>query len=739
MSFFKKIFPIILLAGLLLIFFWPSLTGGTFISTGMIYSDLMSFNYPIKDLYRNLLLNGRLPFWTSLIGSGYPLFAEGQLGALYPIHLVLFRFLPTLLAFNLNLYLHFLLAAVFTYLFCRISLKRSIPASILAGLAYCFSGFFMTHLHQVNIILEISYLPLLLFLVERLVSTKKYYWGLVISLVFSLQILAGYIQLFYYTGLITFVFFILLAFIFPQGDKKPNSRLFLFLIIAAILGVAITAVQVLPTWELTKLSQRQEGLNFEASTGVVWPIQALSLFINPKAYDVYLPTPDFHPLNPDSINYNVIYGYIGIIPLLLALLGILSGRKNRYVVIFAIFLFGAFIFGMGSITQLFTILWTIIPGMNYFREPVKILFLIEFSLAVLASFGLDLILNKWGRLKMLGWLVILITFLDLYINNGLAIQPIISGREWFRQPETAGFLKKELENNSFRYYSCGTGNLDYGLVKDLKIQKELQNTLLANYNLLYQIPSSQEWVGLFLGPMMDLNSRGIGIDVNNKVLRIPAGVKRSLRLQNVRYYICNLPIDDPELILRKTIPLSKTINQITFLSGPQGVQKAVLPTKETYIYEDKNSLPRAWLVIKNKTMGDRKQVLETIFSENFDPRKEVILDEISNTEPETDKNNYLVKIKKDIEEELELEVKTDQPGFLVLSDAYYPGWKATVDGQPTKIYRADYAYRAVSVNAGNHLIKFSYEPTYLKIGLIISGITTALVFIALSFSLIKKK
>ena len=637
MKFLKKLLPLLFLSVLLLVYFWPSLTGGTFISTGMIYSDLMSFNYPLKDWYHHLLISGQMPLWTNLIGSGYPVFAEGQLGVLYPVHLLLFRLLPTLLAFNLNLYLHFLLAAVATFLFCRISLKRSISASLLAGLAYSFCGFNFTHLHQVNIILVIAYLPLLLLLIERFVTTGRFYWIFILSFALALQVLAGFMQLFYYTSLVSIAFFILIAYIFPVKKdalvKQKNLKLLMAIIFAFILSVGITVIQILPTMELTKFSQRSAGINFEVSATTVWPVQALSLFINPKAYDIYLPTPDFHPLNPDSINYNVLYGYVGIIPLILAGLAIILGRKNRFVIIFTLFLIASFIFAFGSSTQLFTIIWTVIPGMSFFREPVKILFLIDFCLAILAAFGLDLLLNSLLKkpriINILSILLVLLTFLDLYFNNA-SLQPIIAGQDWFKMPETANFLQKELKNNYFRYYSCGTGNFDYLLTKDTAVQKELQNTLIADFNQLYNIPSSQEWVGLFFKPMMDLNEKGIKIDIKNQTVKVPPEVKKSLQLQDVKYYICSLPIDDKELKLVKQIPLSKSINQIFFLDNPQGVQKAVIPTKTIYIYEYHQPLPRAWLVFKSQIIKDQSKILESILNENFDPRKEVVLEKITN-------------------------------------------------------------------------------------------------------------
>src|SRR3989304_9615032 len=138
----SELIPLGFLLSLLLIFFSPILfLGQTFLGSGLIYSDLMTLNYPLKQLLAQSLKEGTLPFWTTLIGNGTPIFSESQIGALYPFHLLLFRLLPPLLAFNLNLFLHFLSAALGTYFFCRISLRLRWPAGVLGALAFSLSGF----------------------------------------------------------------------------------------------------------------------------------------------------------------------------------------------------------------------------------------------------------------------------------------------------------------------------------------------------------------------------------------------------------------------------------------------------------------------------------------------------------------------------------------------------------------------------------------------------------------------
>ena len=61
--------------------------------------------------------------------------------------------------------------------------------------------------------------------------------------------------------------------------------------------------------------------------------------------------------------------------------------------------------------------------------------------------------------------------------------------------------------------------------------------------------------------------------------------------------------------------------------------------------------------------------------------------------------------------------------MLVLTDLFYPGWQALVDGRPAQMYRADYAFRGVPVPGGTHVVEFRYRPVSFIAGAMISGLT----------------
>lgn len=720
---FKELLPIIFLVLSLLPLFWPALTGQTFIASGMHGSDLMLFNYPLKAWYHELLLAGQLPFWTNLLGNGFPIMAEGQIGIFYPFHLALFYFLPTLLAFNLNIFLHFVMAAIFTYLLARQTLKLGHLGSILASLVYTLSGFLILHIQQLNIDLVIAYLPLNFLLVEKIYQEKRWLWAFLLSLVFGLQILAGNIELFYYCLLFSGLFFLGLVFTSSERQVKRAAILFLF---AGVLSLGLTMVQILPTLEFLKHSTRKGGVSFETSASSSWPLETLAIFINPRPFNIYQPDLPLISGKPPLPNIFNVYGYVGLLPLALAFLAILTHFRQKEVFILTIITLFAFIFSLGKVTQVFALFWEVIPGMKFFRYPVKALFLIEFGLALLSGFGLEHLLSFIRRKKpqiltlsfWVGTAIILLSLADLYFNN-VSRQPTIEAKSWFETSETVSFLKEEQKKGYFRIRSFSLNDFDEKDATDYKLQKEIQNLVYVDFNLIYEVPSSQALFAAFLEPQSLLDFQSLPAMVEGK-LTLPEKMKKALLLQQVKYFLSPFPVEDQDFVLKKSVPFLRPVNHYTFFVSPDGTRRTEkIPAEAIYLYENQKTLPQFFLVPKARFIEEKEKILDYILSPEFNPDEEVVLEEPIDFGSKilSKADGEMVKYE---EQEVDLKVEQDGDGFLVLGDTYYPGWKAYLDNQPVKIYQANLAFRAISVPAGKHKVRFIFEPTYFKIGLSIS-------------------
>ena len=171
--------------------------------------------------------------------------------------------------------------------------------------------------------------------------------------------------------------------------------------------------------------------------------------------------------------------------------------------------------------------------------------------------------------------------------------------------------------------------------------------------------------------------------------------------------------------------------------------KLVYSDKSVAILENTLSFPRAFLVENKIIEKDKKKIAELLLSKETDLKKTVILEEelekqieSSNQQDSKKSLTNLIEFSKYSNEEEILLVSTDSDKILVVSETFYPGWKAFLDGKKTKIYRANYAFRAVFVPEGEHQLRFVYDPWSFKLG---GGLSLLGTLVCVSLLLKRKK
>ncbi|MBI3946347.1 MAG: hypothetical protein HY321_10545, partial [Armatimonadetes bacterium] len=194
----RRAWTALLVAAPAILWFQPLLRGRVLLAGITPLCDQWHLNVPFAFLLSESLRAGRLPLWTDRIGGGYPLHALGEAGVLYPPHLLLYALLPPLLAYGVNTLLAIVVAHGSMYLFCR-DLGRSRAASLLAGLAYSFSGYFVVHLPTLHSAQSAAWVPLLLLAVRRAVASHRPGARALVGVVLAIQITAGYPQVVYYS------------------------------------------------------------------------------------------------------------------------------------------------------------------------------------------------------------------------------------------------------------------------------------------------------------------------------------------------------------------------------------------------------------------------------------------------------------------------------------------------------------------------------------------------------------
>lgn len=368
---------------------------------GVVYygGDTSAFYYPLTIWYAAQLHSGQLPLWLPHIFGGYPLFADGEVGMLYPLQVVAFGLLPADLAFAWLRPLHFWLAGLFTYWLGRlIGLHRF--GALLAGLTFGYGSFLVSHLQHENIIRSAIWLPLALGLLEmalRRTGRRRLFWLLACGVVVGVQMLGVHIQ----PVLLSMVALGAYALVGPLAGIPPSphpirhlaGRLAALVVVTAT-GLGLAAVQLLPLYQLWERSVRPGLAGYEFSTSYSVPPMELIGLLLPYLF------------RPDQTSYWGLWTpiestiYLGVAPLLLALVAV-AYLRSRAVLFFGLLAGASLVLALGDYlpVKLYSLISSL-PGFSYLRVPARFSMLFVLAGAMLAGFGADWLASRafnWRR------------------------------------------------------------------------------------------------------------------------------------------------------------------------------------------------------------------------------------------------------------------------------------------------------------------------------------------------------
>jgi hypothetical protein len=194
-----------------------------------------------------------------------------------------------------------------------------------------------------------------------------------------------------------------------------------------------------------------------------------------------------------------------------------------------------------------------------------------------------------------------------------------------------------------------------------------------------------------------------------------------------------LPIDRPNLAMsiRRTSPLLDLLNVKYYVvestvSADHPMFDLVFQNPNYKVYRSKKVLPRSFVVHDAWVIKERDAILRAIASPEFDPTSYAIVEEpIDNLPRSRALPSNVPRVVDYSPNRVRLEAALEKPGLLVLADVHYPGWRAFVDGQEVKVYRANYVMRAVFLPEGTHRVEFRYDPLSFRIGAVTSLISFA--------------
>ncbi|WP_437191881.1 hypothetical protein [Planctomicrobium sp. SH527] len=433
------------LLGLLLtwIFWWPLWQGG-----GLIGGDIYPYYFPQKVVLAEALKSGEIPFWNPFVGFGYPVIGESQTAALYPPNLFLYAFFSPNTAYNLSQLGHYVAAFIGMVLLAR-RLQLELTGSLFAALAFVY-GWFPARICLEWAIIGGAWFVWILWGATAFLQTGKSRYLILTSLFLALDLIAGHYNLAFITLLALIPWPWLIKGLRPktthesepvepkQDSRHPHQQTALHSVIKKLephkraialglalgLGFLIAGVQLLPTWELKKVSQRQaENDAFAPTYGHLPPMAISQLWMpwgwyaNEKSMDELLGNRFLSV--PNATNQAEAQLYLGLIPFLLAVTGLLIPWWRRSLSLHSPSLWLAVIL----ISLLFATGWptaflSSLPGIGFFRGPSRYSLVAALGIAVVAGATLDYILKQLQLNKLtrgvLVALLLSITAADLW-------------------------------------------------------------------------------------------------------------------------------------------------------------------------------------------------------------------------------------------------------------------------------------------------------------------------------------
>lgn len=697
-----------------------------------ITSDVVSIVYPLRSYAVDRLKTGHLPLWNPFMFGGTPLLADFQVGVLSPT-MIFYFLLPKIWAWTSQIMIQPILAAIFTYLLLRnFGLKKL--ESFFGGIFYAFSAFNIIWMEWNANALAAAFIPLLILLLDKFIRSDELQWGIFLSIGICLQIFAGYPQLVAYTIVA------LLIFTFFRRGKITRKKFFLILLFV-FAGLLLSSIILIPGAELILNSQRRYEV-LEPNL-IYLPWQSLITFFAPDYFG-----------NPATINYfgignyTINAGYSGVVVLILSIVGVLKNWGKKEVKYFVTLVFLSLLFALPTpfAVALFN---SHIPAISA-SSATRILVLANLSLSVLAGFGVFSLLEK-AKIAKIG-----IVFIPFIILIGVLVLTLFVGADRVVSlrnlvlPITLSLLAAvlillrnrlykvvklrllfiliicfiaiaELFRYGWKYIPFSYPKLVFPETPIISFFKNVKapfrvspgNVIPMNMLVPYNLETVSGYDAVY--PIWwaklncALNSQGSECATFTYYATFELYGNRWFDLLNNEYL----------LVLNSSDKSSDTF----LIKQVQNMDKfrKVFQDKSVAIFKNNDALPRAFFVTDWESESDT-EALKTLIDPNFPLGRKIIISGGTNLKKNSFANSS-VAFDSYSPEKSTIDVKTDKEGFLFVTDAWYPGWKAKVDGVDTSIYRADFAFRAVALAKGVHKVEFRYEPDSLKTGELVSVIT----------------
>ena len=701
-------------------FFWPLLCGRYWIPRGG--GDLVSFLWPTWRFAARSLREGVLPLWNPTLYAGAPFAADNQSCLFYPVNLLVFLLLgePSYGVMEGLVVLHVLMAGAFTYALLR-DQGLTPTAAAFGGLAFALSDLFVTHLGNLNLVATIAYLPALLLLADRAFARRSPGWAAGAGAVLAVAALAGHGQMLLFLGLaLALLAFYRLGEGLRLGGRAAAQVVGLAALVVGV-GVAGAAVALYPAYELTGHTARA-ALSWPEATRFSLPWRAL----------VGLVVPGYYGRGVDAFWGpwdRVEVGYLGVLPLALAGAALVAGRRgSRFpLAYFALLALFGLALALGGNTPLYRLLHAL-PGLRGLRAPARAVVLADLGLAALAARGLDALGQcrraRWAALGVL----VLAGGLALALARGVGVPPahLAAARRASLGAALvagAGLVWLGAMGRWGRWRWLG-GVAVAILAIDLVASGSKAEIEPHDPRMGYRHEQVVAWLrgqeGLFRIDSSAARAWQPDAAAVHGLYDI-GGVANPLNLGAYETYRWSIGARGDRLY--SLLGVKYVLSDKGSAPGDRRLVPVYTEAPEVDVYLNTTAYPLAQLVYGATQVEGPAAALSAVHAAGFDPAETVVLEERPQAVgPPGDGPRSLGFIEY-ATNRMALWVSTPAPAYLLLSEVYYPGWRASVDGQPARILRADYLFRAVYVPAGAHEVRLWFSPPSFWWGLAVSVAT----------------
>lgn len=692
--------------------------------------------YPRYAFVAHEVRHGTLPLWDPYLYSGQPYLADVQSGLLYPVNLVAFALFRSFDYRKLEwlAIVHYALAGVFAYFLGR-QLRFGRFGAFVAGLVWESSGFLVAHLGHYNLIAVAVWIPLVLGLLQPALEGGSLGWVAAAAMALAVSTFAGHTQLSLYAGFLIVIYVVGFALAVRSWWIPLRT-----LVLVGGWSVLLCVIQLWPSYELTNLSVRAD-ITYADATEFAFLPQKLILFLIPHFYGQALD----HYWGPPSLTEN--YAYVGILPLALAGLALLSVRDWRART-FGVIAGLGLLLSFADWTPLHGWMFALVPGFDKVRAPGRFLFFVDLGLAMLAGLGAQTLTQPLRasrrpmfRLFLSGWAILAaglvlvagpLIYLRLFLNqaqNKALVDQISTATSSFALAVV--YVLASLAFLAAYRYRWLRGRALWGVAIGLILVD-----LVGNNNALN--PTTKDPTVGFQHPavvaFLDKNLGSARIDTVTGVediwqpdaaalygFRSLWGLYDPLTLTDY-YWFWKIQVPGRSSRLYDLLGARYVLGHKNVVLDMKKFRLAYSGDPQINVYEDPQALPRAFFVGQSIAVPSHAAALTAIKAKGFDPGREVVLEGVPSSTGTPLAKPIAAPFVVDGPNSVIVRVNAPRAGFVVLADPYYPGWQATVDGKATSVLRADWVFRAVAVPAGTHQVAFRFRPRSLIVGGIISGV-----------------